>query len=193
MPLPPTSAERTLLHTRTITCQGFERADGLWEIDGWLTDVKSYSFPNHDRGEIKAGEPLHGMGLRLTIDQSLTVQDAVAVMDFSPFRICPNITPSFRKLIGLKLTKGFNRSVRELLGGTAGCTHLVDLLGPMATTLYQTSAGARGKKLRQAFGSGDEGRRPPLIDSCHAWAATGEAVKRTFPDHYAGSDKKLSS
>ena len=93
MPLPAPTEDRELLHTRTIECRGYLRADGMWDIDGWMTDIKTYNFPNHDRIEIKAGEPLHGMGLRLTVDDTLTIRDCVAVTDFSPFTLCGNITP----------------------------------------------------------------------------------------------------
>ena len=75
MPLPTPSCERELLHTRTIECKGYLRSDGLWDIDGWLTDIKTYNFPNKDRVEIKAGEALHGMGLRITIDEMMTIRD----------------------------------------------------------------------------------------------------------------------
>jgi hypothetical protein len=43
MPL-STSADREPLHTRSITCRGYRRADGLWDIEGHLRDVKDYSF-----------------------------------------------------------------------------------------------------------------------------------------------------
>src|SRR5690348_16664233 len=123
MPL-PAPADRKLLHTRTIVCEGFAREDGLWDIDGWITDVKTYDVDNKDRGGIPAGEPVHGMGLRLTVDETLVIRHVVAVSDFTPFRMCPNITPRFRTLIGVSLEKGFTRTVRERLGGTQGCVHL---------------------------------------------------------------------
>ncbi len=65
MPLTSPS-EREPVHTRTITCEGYERDDGLYDIDGWLTDTKSYAYTSTDRGEVNAGVPVHGMGLRLT-------------------------------------------------------------------------------------------------------------------------------
>src|SRR5574340_319824 len=51
-------ANRELLHQRDITVRGYQRPDGLLDIEAHLTDTKSYSFPNEDRGEIPAGEPL---------------------------------------------------------------------------------------------------------------------------------------
>jgi hypothetical protein len=188
MPLPAANAERKLKHTRTVLVEGFERGDGLWDIDGWLTDIKTYSFPNRDRGEIKAGEPLHGMGLRLTIDEAMLIHDAVAVTDFAPVSICPNITPSFKQLIGMKIKPGFNNAVKEKLGGVKGCTHLVELLGPMATTAFQTLVARRFEKMASEIKK-DPTRPPRLMDSCHSWAADGPIIAREFPQFYTGAAK----
>ncbi|MEQ9449268.1 MAG: DUF2889 domain-containing protein [Rhodospirillaceae bacterium] len=178
--------DRTLLHTRTITCEGYERDDGRWDIDGWMTDVKTYEFSNKDRGTIPAGEPVHGMGMRMTVDLELNVYDVLAVTDFSPFRICPNITPNFSKLAGLNLSKGFMRAAREIVGGTKGCTHLFDLLGPMATTAYQTMDEQRYAAFKEKESRG-EAVVPFFVDSCHAWASNGNVLRKEFPSLYKGS------
>jgi hypothetical protein len=183
MPLSPPIIDRSLLHTRTIVCEGFARDDGLWDIDGWLTDVKSYDVDNIDRGGIPAGEPVHGMGLRMTIDMDLVIRDIVAVSDHTPFRMCAAITPAFRSLIGVSLAKGFNRAVRERLGGIKGCVHLVDLLGPMATVAYQTLDEPNYRRWQEAAAHG-EPAEPIFVNACHAWADTGELVKREFPALY---------
>jgi len=137
MPL-SSSAEREPIHHRRIDCRGYRRKDGLWDIEGHLTDVKSYPFSNKFRGEIQSGEPLHDMWLRLTLDDQLTVIEVEAVTDAGPFAICPAITPAFKSLEGVKIAPGWNRAVNKVLGGVQGCTHLVELLGPMATTAFQT-------------------------------------------------------
>jgi hypothetical protein len=33
--------KRRHLHTRTVTMQGFAREDGLWDIEGRMTDAKT--------------------------------------------------------------------------------------------------------------------------------------------------------
>jgi len=186
MPLPESEVKRELRHRRTIECKGYERDDGLWDIDGWLTDIKTYDFPNMDRGEVKAGEPLHGMGIRVTIDENMIIHKVIAVTDYSPFSICGNITPNFNKLEGLRIGRGFNKAVRELLGGVEGCTHLVDLLGPIATTAFQTLVPRLMAKLRQSRGGRDRSKPPPTLNTCHAWASDSAVVRRDFPDHYNG-------
>tara|TARA_B100001094_G_C17998145_1_gene703748 strand:+ start:419 stop:985 length:567 start_codon:yes stop_codon:yes gene_type:complete len=185
MPLPASKVERELIHIRQIECKGYERSDGLTDIDGWLTDIKTYNFPNSDRNEIKAGEPLHGMGVRITVDNALNIIDCIAITDHSPFKLCGNITPNFKALVGLTITHGFTRKTQERLGGTKGCTHLVELMRSIATTAFQTLARKQswadtGSDTKEE----DDSKKSPLIDSCHAWARTGDAVKKRFPNFY---------
>ena len=149
MPLShPTDREPS--HTSRITCEGFRRSDGLFDIEGHLTDVKSYEVPNEHRGTIEPGEPIHDMWLRLTISEDLTVTAVEAVTDAGPFDICPDITPNFQRLVGLVVGPGWRRKVQERLGGPEGCTHPVELLGPLATTAYQTLFGERSRRRREA-------------------------------------------
>lgn len=169
------------MHTRTITCQGYKRDDGLWDIEGRITDVKSYSFPNHDRDGVAAGEPVHDMVVRLTVDQQQTVVHAEAETESAPFSICPAATANVSKLEGLRVAPGWRKAVMAAMGGTDGCTHIRDLIiGPLATTVYQTVIPAQTEN--EALSE----RRPPdrLIDSCHAFASDGPVVKREFPDRY---------
>lgn len=193
MPLSP-AAPREPIHKRTIECRGYRREDGLWDVEGHLTDIKTYGFENEFRGAIPAGEPIHDMWLRLTVDDRLVIHDVEAVTDASPFPACPAITGNFQRLKGLRIAAGFHRQVRERLGGTEGCTHLVDLLGPVATTAYQTVFPYRERQRQAAAGGsaaarppGGGGRKPHLIDSCHAFASNGEVVKRYWPDFYKES------
>jgi hypothetical protein len=79
MPLPP-PGDREKLHSRLYDLSGYRRADGLWDIEGRLTDTKTYDFPNEYRGSIGAGEALHDMWLRLTIDEDFKVHDVEAAI-----------------------------------------------------------------------------------------------------------------
>ena len=187
MPL-SASADREHIHTRNVECRGYRRADGLWDVEGHLTDVKAYPFTNDFRGTITPGEPLHDMWLRVTVDDTLTIVAAEAVTDNGPYHLCGDITPNFQRLVGLSIRPGFTRKVRENLGGVHGCTHLVELLGPMATTAFQTIYPMlmREKSERGEEAPSGEKRRPALLNSCHAYASDGEIVKRHWPDFYTG-------
>ena len=84
MPL-TTAATRRLAHTRVVTCHGYQRDDGLWDIEGRIVDTKPYRFRNRDRGGwIEADEALHDMSIRLTINLELEVIEVDAVIDHSP-------------------------------------------------------------------------------------------------------------
>ncbi|MGH6952826.1 MAG: DUF2889 domain-containing protein [Alphaproteobacteria bacterium] len=182
MPLSPPAA-RERLHDRVVECRGYRRKDGLWDIEGHLVDSKSYGFPNRDRGRVSAGEPVHEMWLRLTIDDDMVIHEAEAATDFGPYRICPDITPNFRTLKGLKIGPGFRRAAHAVVGGTKGCTHLVELLGPLATTAYQTLFSALSNRARA---DAESGQRPAMLDTCHAYASDSEVVRRNWPKFYTG-------
>ncbi len=177
------ASPRQLIHTRSIACHGYQRQDGLWDIEATLTDTKAYSFANRDRDGIAAGEPIHLMRIRLTLDDDLVVLAAEAATDASPFTICGDIAPKFSALLGLQIGPGWRRAVNARFKGVAGCTHLTELLlGPVATTALQTIAGARAKRLQDRH----DGRPPAVIDTCHALSGDGPIVKREWPAFYRG-------
>jgi hypothetical protein len=121
------------------------------------------------------------------------------VTDSSPYRICGEVAPDFKKLVGLRIGGGFHRAVRERLGGVHGCTHIVELLGPVATTAFQTVSSRKARDLNRehraktgtlpkatAAKANKPPRKPYVIDTCHAWAADGEVAKRWTPQFYTG-------
>jgi hypothetical protein len=180
-------APRDHIHTREIRCRGFRRHDGLWDVEGILEDTKTYSFDNQDRGGIVSGEPIHCMQVRLTVDDDLTVHAAEAVTLAGPFDICGAIAPVFDTLVGLRVGPGWRRAVLQRMAGVHGCTHLSDLLlGPVTTTVVQTVAAARRRREGGDAARADTTARPPLVDSCHAFAADGPIVQRQWPEHYTG-------
>ena len=175
---------RAPIHERRIECRGYRRDDGLWDVEAHLVDVKAYPFDNAWRGEIPPGEPLHDMWLRLTVDDRLTVVRAEAATVAGPFEVCPAITPAFSKLEGLRIGPGWRRAVQARLGGMHGCTHLVELLGPAATTAFQTVYPWRAKHAPREV---EADRPPPHLDSCHALVRDGEVVRRHHPRWYTGN------
>src|SRR5258708_2335889 len=127
MPLSP-PAEREALHTRAIEINGYRRTDGCYDIEAHLTDTKTFGSANHDRGFIGPGEPIHGMWMRLTVDETMHIVDCEAVSDFTPYDLCPAAAPNFGRLVGLQIKAGFLREANQRVGGTVGCTHLRELL-----------------------------------------------------------------
>ena len=99
-----------------------------------------------------------------------------ASIDAAPHRVCPSIAPNFQRLVGLRIEAGFLADARRLLGGVLGCTHLVELLGPLATTAIQTILPVRG-----GVAGSKPAERPSQIGTCHALAPSGEVVAKYWP------------
>jgi hypothetical protein len=174
MPLPDSEVERELRHTRRVRYEGYKRADGLWDIEAHLTDVKNHDY-QLKTGVRRAGQPVHGMWVRVTIDRRMTVVDATASTDAVPYPGgCETIAPAYRKLIGLNLTKGFRKNVHELLGGVRGCTHITELLGGLPTAAIQTFAGEMPEER-------PDGAKPFQLDQCHALETSTETVRKWYP------------
>lgn len=185
MPL-PAPAPRKLMHTRQIECKGYEREDGLWDIEAHLVDTKAFDHSRRDGGqERKAGEPVHNMWLRLTIDLDMTVRDVEAQTDAGPYSHCADITPSFKKLIGIRIGAGWRRVITARVGGILGCTHLVELLGPLGTTAFQATGRAR-----DARNAGKPSlKKPHQIGSCHVYKEDAPAVLERWPQWHKASSK----
>ena len=186
MPLPDPNS-RKHVHTRAISYCGFERDDGLWDIEAHMTDTKTYAFKNNWRGEVKIGEPLHEMLLRVTIDDSFTIKEVIAATDHSPFQMCPDIAPNYKVLVGIKMGAGWRKAIRQKVGGVEGCTHLTELLFPMATVAMQTIWPLLRHRKNKPDSSVDTSqRRPVVLDTCHAWATDSPVVKDNAPRYYTG-------
>ena len=170
---------REIIHTRQIKSYGFKRKDGLWDIEAHLTDTKAYEFSNSWRGTVNAGEPIHDMWIRHTLDDDLCIRGIEANSDSTPYELCPKVTKNFKNLVGIKIAPGWNREVKKRVGGIQGCTHLVELLGVMATVAFQTIFSLREEDI---MASSD--KKPPMLNSCHAWAENSPVVKEQYPSWY---------
>ena len=127
MPL-SAAAPRKAQHIRRYEAIGYLREDGLYDIEGHLTDEKTYPFDNRWRGTVVPGEKLHDMHLRLTINDDMEIVAVEAATEASPFSLCSDITASYQQLVGLRIVSGFSRKALERIGGVKGCTHISELL-----------------------------------------------------------------
>lgn len=182
MPLSPPKPRKPI-HTRAIECKGYERDDGLWDIEAHLVDTKTYVRTRRNGGELRQpGEPVHNMWIRLTIDLDLLIHEAEARTDDGPYPVCGDITVNFKQLAGVKIGAGWRREVGIRLGGTKGCTHLVELLGPLATTAFQATGRAR-----DARNAGRPAAQAPYqLNSCHIYKDDSEWVLQRWPQFYTG-------
>ncbi len=175
-------AERTKLHTRSITIHGYERTDGLFDIEAHITDTKTTGIALDDHGYLPPGEPLHEMWMRMTVDDRMTIVACEAATEHGPYAICPQAAPAFGRLAGLTIRGGFLKAAMERVGGVAGCTHLRELLQQMATTALQTMFPRRARREMAS-------QRPPaLLNTCLAWSSDSPVIRRRWPHLYTGPE-----
>lgn len=180
MALPPASADRQLKHQRCFDVQVFARADGLWEVDARLTDVKTRDLPTAG-GVRPAGVPLHEMLLRLVVDTELNIREAGAETYWMPYAgQCDGYGDAYGRLVGLNLLRGFRGELKERLGGVLGCTHITELAQVLPTAVIQAFAG----EVIDTREGGSDGAPPFQIDRCHALRRDGEAVRLFYPRWY---------
>ena len=99
MPLENANKSRRLMHRRSIQCDGFLRDDGLWEVEAWLRDTKPFLQPaSRFRDELPPGDPVHDIGLRLAIDDTMTIREAEAMMRGTPYPTCIDVQPILGRL-----------------------------------------------------------------------------------------------
>ncbi len=174
MPL-PRSASRKLLHLRDIALRGYEREDGLFDIEGHLTDTKTYSMGTPQRPGFGAGEPVHNMWLRLTVAPDMEIRGVETDMEATPYNYCLGAAPNMQRIVGLRIGKGFIKEAMARLGGAAGCTHLRELLQPISTVAFQTiNRGA--PKVTTASGAPD----PRMNNSCYSYSDGSPVMEATL-------------
>jgi hypothetical protein len=179
-PMTDHGIERDELHLRRIEMRGYRRSDGLFEVVGKLVDTKPADFQAPFGRAVPAGTPVHDMGVRIVFDSEMVVQAIGTVTDAAPYGECPAGGLALQALKGLRMTGGWGKEVRARIGGARSCTHLMELLMPLATVAFQSLA-----ELRQRSPDAlDADGRPRKIDSCYAYAAGGDLVRRRWPEFH---------
>lgn len=172
---------REELHVRRIDMRGYRRSDGLYEIEGRVTDRKPYDFvPGGGGRAVPANEAIHDMGVRLVFDDEMVVREVHTFSEAYPYADCPAGGTALQSLIGLRMASGWTREVRSRLDGGRSCTHLMELLTPLATAAIQSLSIVRKDRPEPLDANG----RPRKIDSCYAYAAERELVKIHWPEFH---------
>ncbi len=167
-------AKRDLRHRRRLIGNGYKREDGLWDIEVFLTDKKSYTFNNRDRGYIAAGEPLHEMAVRLTLTSKFEIIDIEALINQSPYNVCPAAVDNCHLLKGEFIKPGFNKRVVKLLGGGKGCRHISDMLAYAATLSFQTINHDDSLEDKEITLENLNYIKEKFVNSCYAYREDGE-------------------
>jgi hypothetical protein len=161
------------MHTRRVEYRGFQRDDGLWDIEGELHDTKPHAFEIDGEGMWAPHEAIHHMLIRVTLDDSMVIRDIAVAMDAHPHEPCPQTMVPMQRLIGETVGRGWRTTIERHLGGIQGCTHLRELLFNLATAAFQTRSAS--------FAPTADGRPPMHLGQCLAWDFNGPVVEKVYP------------
>jgi hypothetical protein len=182
---PQDGLAREEMHLREIDFRGCSRSDGLFEVSAHLVDRKPHDFtPPGDTRTVPAGAPIHDLGVTLVFDEEMVVRAVRTFIRAYPYRPCPGGGDTLQSIVGLRIGAGWNGEVRKRLPACDTCTHLKELLGPLASAAYQTMTMRR----LHLLGKRDDAGRPAKIDSCYAYGATRSLVERLWPEQYRPDD-----
>ena len=168
------------IHRRSYDTEAFDEGDGRMRVRGRLVDTKPQGLGLAD------GQPLviHDMEVDLVVRvEDFTIEDVEARMAVHPYELCTDVLPDYRKLIGLSITRGYSRKVRELFGGPGGCSHvgaLLQALGPVAVQASWSLVNLHADPADRVAAEGDAeqtARRARLnTNTCHVWAEDGPQI-----------------
>jgi hypothetical protein len=175
MPLSSPSA-RHEVHHRVIDMRAFARDDGLFDVEARLIDRKPFGYVRPSSPTpVPAGKPLHDLSLRLTLDPECVVRGIEASSDVTPWSLCKEAETTLQALVGERVARGWSSKVKQHLGGSASCTHLMEMLVTMGTTALQGMRGADPERRLTAEAK---------IDSCYAYGRQRSVVKMLWPAHH---------
>ena len=172
MPLSQTPTRRGL-HQRDIIMRAYERTDGLFDIEARLSDTKPFPFKRPSSPDpLPAGEFAHDLWVRLTLDRGYVIRAVEAKSDTTPWALCKEAEATLQVLVGQTVGRGWSSIVKERLRGSASCTHLMEMLIPMATVAFQGMRPALGQSGSPAL----------LLDTCYSFSSERKVVRMLWPE-----------
>jgi hypothetical protein len=166
------------LRTRTIAVTTYEYDEQSVIIEGSFKDErfqKSYIVT----GEVVPGGVIHHMTIRLLVHCSnRMIEDVDVDMIAVPMEECHEIIDCLAPIKGLTITRGFTSKVKNIVGGSKGCTHLVELLQAMAPAAHQGINAHQSQEQSSLDAERAKKTMNHLINTCHAWKEDGPLVKR---------------
>jgi hypothetical protein len=180
--LPPAPDAGDVLHDREYRVRAYRIAEDRVLLQGGIRDQKPPGlYISIDPEPLT----LHHMQLSIEISfPEMVILNVTTHFEAHPREECPAITIAYDQLVGLSVTRGFAKSVRELFGGPRGCSHTTALLSAMAPIATQSVWSMR------AFESHLDTDAEPVFDprasgastwrrninTCHVWTEDGPAV-----------------
>jgi hypothetical protein len=166
------------LHTRNIEVSIYDYdgqriiAEGVFKDDR-LQETHLITGETFPKGAI------HHMAIRLLVNSSnFLIEDIDVELLSVPRPVCRETIDCLSPLKGLTVTKGFTSKVKRLVGGTKGCTHLMELILAMAPVIFQGFAALQSQRPGAFDSELVKMMSQSLVNTCHAWRADGPVVEK---------------
>jgi hypothetical protein len=173
-----------LLHTRGYDVRSFRISENALLLRGSVVDRKP---PGWFIPEDLEPLDLHHIAVDLTLSFPEMVITAIDVQfEAFPQIYCDEIIPAYDALVGLSITRGFVKTVKEMFGGPRGCSHVGALLQAMAPVAIQSIWSMQvvnkqhdGRSATPMAATTAE-RIGPSRNTCHVWADEGPLIPRVL-------------
>jgi hypothetical protein len=166
------------VHRRKIEIQTYPAKEDQIIVEGLLEDKQMVHGYRWD-GQPRSPGIVHHMCARLLVgDWPLTILDAEAEMTSVPHDLCPTTLDTVNRLIGLQIVSGYSEKIRDLIGGTQSCAHLVHLLtvmGPAALQGYWTHLCRNPRPFPTSLE--EVSNLNAVINTCRLWREDGPLVQ----------------
>jgi hypothetical protein len=131
----PAQLMRQLVHGRQLICRAYCCADGLWDFEGRLVDIKTRDVRLPAGAHVAAGEPYRAIVLAVTVGEDLTIRNAR--VDVEPAAQARALA-ACRALAGRRIDASFGDETKALFARAADCAHLAELFAAVISTARET-------------------------------------------------------
>ncbi len=159
-----------------ITC--YEDGQDSIIVEGEIKDTRLCQY-YLVTGEKKEPGILHNMKVTMRVNgNALTISDMHVDVKHYPREECIDANKNIQNLNGLSITRGFTKAVKDILGGTKGCTHVVNCILAMAPAAVQGYWAYKAQKPVTKEFANQGSMSHYLIDTCYVWRKDGPMIKR---------------
>jgi hypothetical protein len=166
------------LHTRNIEVTIYDYDGHRIIAEGFFQDDR-FQETHLITGETFPIGAIHHMAIRLLVNCSdFLIEDVEVDLLSVPRQVCLETIDCLAPLKGLTVTKGFTSKVKKIVGGTKGCTHLLELLLAIAPVIFQGLAAQQSQKPSAFEFDQVKMMSQSLVNTCHAWREDGPVVEK---------------
>jgi len=141
-------------------------------VEGSLKDERFFKSEVQKSDEHREKDTIHHIVVKMDVSlPQLNILSISAELPKIPNEACYGAKNSVEKLVGLQIKHGFTDAVRNLLGNSEGCAHIMNLILSMGSASVQGAWSALSRRTSQGNLPGID--ESIMINSCWLWREDG--------------------